>query len=131
MKYLIDTDVASEFAKNSSATLKKKMLANLGDWAISSITYHELWRGLMQTKSVRVEEFLTSFLKNVRVLDFGQSDARESGRVLAELVVAGKQIGDTDCLIAGQAIANQLILVTNNTKHHARVKGLQTENWMK
>jgi tRNA(fMet)-specific endonuclease VapC len=51
--------------------------------------------------------------------------------VLAELMSAGKQIGDADTLIAGQAIANQLIVVTNNTKHFSRVKGLRLENWMK
>ena len=111
MKYLIDTDIASNFAKNISPKLKK--------------------RGLMQTKSEKVEVFFTQFLSNVTVLDFDEGDARESGRILAELSAAGKHIGDADTLIAGQAIANQLILVTNNTKHFLRVKGLQLENWMK
>ena len=131
MKYLIDTDIASNFAKNTSTSLKLKMLENVNDWAISSVTYHELWRGLMQTSSEKVEEIVTSFLSNVRVIDFDEGDARESGRIHAELIKSGKQIGDSDTLIAGQAIANQLILVTNNTKHFLRVKGLQVENWMK
>lgn len=131
MKYLIDTDIASNFAKNSSTSLKLKMLENVNDWAISSVTYHELWRGLMQTNSEKVEEIVTSFLSNVRVIDFDEGDARESGRIHAELIKAGKQIGDSDTLIAGQAIANHLILVTNNTKHFLRVNGLQVENWMR
>jgi tRNA(fMet)-specific endonuclease VapC len=131
VKYLIDTDIASNFAKNTSTSLKLKMLENVNDWAISSVTYHELWRGLMQTESERVEQIVTSFLSNVRVIDFDEGDARESGRIHAELIKAGKLIGDSDTLIAGQAIANQLIIVTNNTKHFSRVKGLQVENWMK
>ena len=131
MKYLIDTDIASNFAKNTSTSLKLKMLENVNDWAISSVTYHELWRGLMQTSSEKVEEIVTSFLSNVRVIDFDEGDARESGRIHAELIKAGKQIGDADTLIAGQAIANQLTLVTNNMKHFLRVKGLKLENWMK
>ena len=131
MKYLIDTDIASNFAKNVSPKLKQKMIENLGEWAVSSVTYHELWRGLMQTKSEKVELFLTSFLANVTVLSFDEGDARESGRVLAQLMSAGKKIGDADTMIAGQAIANQLIIVTNNTKHFSRVEGLQLENWMK
>lgn len=131
MKYLIDTDIASNFAKNTSTSLKLKMLENVNDWAISSVTYHELWRGLMQTSSEKVEEIVTSFLSNVRVIDFDEGDARESGRIHAELIKSGKQIGDSDTLIAGQAIANQLTLVTNNTKHFLRVNGLQVENWMK
>ena len=131
MKYLIDTDIASNFAKNTSTSLKLKMLENVNDWAISSVTYHELWRGLMQAESERVEQIVTSFLSNVRVIDFDEGDARESGRIHAELIKAGKPIGDADTLIAGQAIANQLVIVTNNTKHFLRVKGLQVENWMK
>ena len=131
MRYLIDTDIASHFAKNSSPVLKQKMLENINDWVISSVTYHELWRGLMQTNSEKVESLVTSFLSNVRVIDFDEGDARESGRIHAELMKDGKQIGDADTLIAGQAIANQLIIVTNNTKHFLRVKGLQVENWMK
>jgi tRNA(fMet)-specific endonuclease VapC len=128
---LIDTDIASNFAKNTSASLKLRMLENVNDWAISSVTYHELWRGLMQTTSEKVEQIVTSFLSNVRVIDFDDADARESGRIHAELIKNGKQIGDADTLIAGQAMANQLTLVTNNTKHFLRVKGLQVENWMK
>lgn len=85
----------------------------------------------MQTKNPKVEMFVTNFLANVTVLNFDETDARESGRILAELTASGKKIGDADTLIAGQAIANQLILVTNNTKHYSRVKGLQLENWMK
>lgn len=131
MKYLIDTDIASNFAKNVSPKLKQKMIENLGEWAVASVTYHELWRGLMQTKSEKVELFLTSFLANVTVLSFDEGDARESGRVLAQLMSAGKKIGDADTMIAGQAIANQLIIVTNNTKHFSSVEGLQLENWMK
>ena len=131
MKYLIDTDIASNFAKNSSAKLKEKMLENMGDWAISSITYHELWRGLMQAKSERVEKYISNFLANVRVISFDDGDARESGRILAEHIAAGKHIGDGDTMIAGQALANRLTVITNNTKHFSRVNGLQVENWMK
>jgi tRNA(fMet)-specific endonuclease VapC len=107
------------------------MLENVNDWAISSVSYHELWRGLMQTDSQRVEQVVTSFLSNVRVINFDEGDARESGRIHAELIKAGKPIGDADTLIAGQAMANRLTLVTNNAKHFLRVKGLQVENWMK
>jgi len=36
---------------------------------------------------------------------------------------------DTDILISGIAIANDLVLVTNNEKHFQRVEGLQISNW--
>ena len=38
-------------------------------------------------------------------------------------------IGSMDMLIAGHAKAEDLILVTNNTKEFQRVAGLKLENW--
>ena len=38
-------------------------------------------------------------------------------------------IGPYDMLIAAQALANNLILVTNNTDEFSRVHGLRLEDW--
>lgn len=38
-------------------------------------------------------------------------------------------IGHNDILIAGTAIENDLILITNNTKHFSLIKGLEIDNW--
>jgi tRNA(fMet)-specific endonuclease VapC len=42
----------------------------------------------------------------------------------------GTPIGEFDTLIAAHALAARLTLVTNNTKHFARVTGLKTQNWI-
>ncbi|MGL5078460.1 MAG: type II toxin-antitoxin system VapC family toxin, partial [Waterburya sp.] len=41
----------------------------------------------------------------------------------------GTPIGAYDLLIAATALANELILVTSNTKEFSRVKHLVLENW--
>ena len=38
-------------------------------------------------------------------------------------------IGPYDILLAGQALARDLILVTNNIREFRRVKGLKLEDW--
>jgi tRNA(fMet)-specific endonuclease VapC len=38
---------------------------------------------------------------------------------------------DTDTLIAGIAMTSELQLITNNTDHFARIKGLEIANWTK
>jgi tRNA(fMet)-specific endonuclease VapC len=38
-------------------------------------------------------------------------------------------IGPYDILLAGQGLAAQLVVVTNNTAEFARVPGLSLENW--
>jgi tRNA(fMet)-specific endonuclease VapC len=52
-----------------------------------------------------------------------------AGRIRAELATSGTPIGPYDLQIAAIAMANNLILVTHNTKEFNRVNGLQIEDW--
>ena len=45
------------------------------------------------------------------------------------LAAAGTPIGPYDVLIAGQAIARGLTLITNNVREFRRVPALQLEDW--
>lgn len=130
MKYLLDTDIAS-YAINGNQKVLVKMKDNIGDWAISSLTYHELVRGLMNCKNSNKELLITEFLEDVAVADFSSADALETGRLSYILQKAGKPIGGHDTLIAGHAISLKTILVTNNEKHFSKAKELKVENWMK
>jgi tRNA(fMet)-specific endonuclease VapC len=60
---------------------------------------------------------------------FDDEDAREAGRVRAELELAGKPIGAYDVLIAGQARRRAATLVTSNVTEFTRVVGLKLEDW--
>ena len=50
--------------------------------------------------------------------------------IKAQLKQQGNLIMDADILIGSIALANKLILVTNNTKHFQRIPNLQLENWL-
>jgi tRNA(fMet)-specific endonuclease VapC len=72
----------------------------------------------------------TEFLAgNLEILDFSAADAQAAGNIRALLERAGKPIGAYDTLIAGQALARNLILVTANTREFARVPSLKLEDW--
>ena len=49
----------------------------------------------------------------------------------AELEAAGRSIGSTDFWIAAQALAEDALLVTDNTREFRRVPGLRLENWLR
>jgi tRNA(fMet)-specific endonuclease VapC len=51
------------------------------------------------------------------------------GHLKAELEAAGTPLADADLLIAATALEHGMALVTGNTKHFARIPGLQLENW--
>lgn len=63
------------------------------------------------------------------MLAFDRDAGDRFGGIAASLAAAGTPIGGFDTLIAAHALAAGLILVTNNSKHFARVKGLRTDNW--
>ncbi len=51
------------------------------------------------------------------------------GRIRALLAADGTPIGAYDLQIAAIALANNLTLVTHNTREFRRVEGLQIEDW--
>ena len=63
------------------------------------------------------------------VVDFNGEDARVAAEIRAILTAAGNLIGPYDILIAGQALARDLTLVTHNTREFSRVSGLRVEDW--
>ena len=46
------------------------------------------------------------------------------------LMKKGQPIGIMDVQIAAHALAENLILVTHNTRHFERIPGLKLEDWM-
>ncbi len=52
------------------------------------------------------------------------------GEVHTLLMSKGQPIGIMDVQIAAHALAENLILVTHNTRHFERIAGLKLEDWM-
>lgn len=89
---------------------------------------HELHFGAWNSK--RVEENLARLASlRFEVLDLSFRDAIAAARIRADLKRKGEPIGPYDLLIAGQAVARSLTLITRNTREFSRVDGLQFEDW--
>ena len=67
-------------------------------------------------------------MSQINIIDFSEKEAIESAKIRADLEKKGTPIGPIDVLIAGCAIANNLILVTRNTKEFQRVENLKLVN---
>ena len=134
MSYLLDTNVCIELINGPSPKVRARAAQAVRRGAAletSAIVAHELWYGV--AKSGRVAQNanrLAAFLaRAVTVLDYSERDAQAAGEIRADLERKGKRIGEYDTLIAGQAFARNLVLVTANTREYARVKGLVVEDW--
>jgi len=53
------------------------------------------------------------------------------GSIRTQLELAGTPIGGNDLIIAAQAVALDLVLVTDNEQEFSRVDGLRIENWLR
>ena len=82
------------------------------------------------SKSAKRDETLAAFeTLRIPVLDVSLDDARKAAEIRTALAATGTPIGPCDTLIAGQALAHNLVPVTRNTREFARVPGLAVENW--
>jgi len=129
MRYLLDANAVIALLNDTTSPIARRIRRyKPRDIGVSAVVIHELYYGAY--KSQRVE-------KNVArvdglqfpVLEFDQEDARQAGEIRAQLASKGTPIGPYDVLIAGQARARKLTLVTHNTTEFTRVAGLKVEDW--
>ena len=131
MKYMLDTNICIYAIKHKPEIVIKRFLAhNPDEMCISAITYGELMHGVEKSQSTEKNRIaLALFLAPITILEFGAEAAEEYGRIRADLEKKGTPIGSMDLLIAAHAKAEQLIIVTNNTREFKRVEGLPVEDW--
>jgi len=131
MKYLLDTNVCIRYLNGQSDKLRHRLESKMpGEIALCSIVKAELLYGVVKSaKPEKNLERLSYFLRGFQSLPFDDNSSEVYAKLRADLERAGKPIGPNDLLIAATAMANQLILVTHNTKEFGRVAGLSLEDW--
>jgi tRNA(fMet)-specific endonuclease VapC len=129
-KFMLDTDSVS-FALRGQGNVASRILEHKpSELCISSITLAELRFGADKRKSRKLHQLIDTFAESVTPLPFDADATAHFGRLAANLASRGTPIGGFDALIAGHAIAQKLVLVTNNAKHFGRVSRLRCENWL-
>jgi tRNA(fMet)-specific endonuclease VapC len=100
------------------------------DIIFCSVVKAELFFGAYRS-SRRVDNLrlLTILFQQFASLPFDDAAAEVYRRIRADLAARGTPIGPYDLMIAAIALANNLILVTHNTREFARVAGLILEDW--
>ena len=131
--YLFDTDVISNVFKKRPSPLLLDRLSTVDaeHQYISVITVAEIvWGAQKSSRPSYHLRNLESLMEQVAVLDFDLSAAYWAGRIRAKLESAGRRLAWADIQIAAIAKANDLTLITGNTKHFARITQLRVENWL-
>src|SRR5216684_7535109 len=134
MGYLLDTNACMALINRTAEPVRKRFskAVESGEqvW-VASVSLYELWYGVAKSAQTEANTLrLKMFVAGpVRVLEFGEEDARYAGEIRNTLERIGRPIGTYDLLIAGQALSRKLTLVTANAREFGQVKGLVWEDW--
>lgn len=128
--YLLDTDTIIYNLKGERS-VRRALREHMQDpMNISIITLMELLYGAYKSQHPNANlARLRAIEQSFEVLPTGQESADTFARLKSELERKGTRLDDFDLLIASCALAHNLILVSNNTRHFARIPGLRLESW--
>ena len=128
MKFLLDTNAVIALLTGRQKLVTAVHRHAPQDFGIPAVGMHELvfgiYRGRHQARNLAALASL-----QFPVVEFDREDARQAGEIRAALAATGTSIGPHDVLIAGQARARDLVLVTRNVGEFSRVSGLRVEDW--
>ena len=132
--YLFDTDVITNILKKRPSPTLLARLESLPQQHqfITTITISEIVYGAYKSNRPRfhlqnLEEIL---LPRVNVIGLDLKAGWICGRLRARLEKEGRLLPLADLEIAAIAMANDLCLVSGNTRHFSRIPGLRLENWL-
>lgn len=136
--YLLDTNIISEIRQMRPEPSVLQLFMERKNYSvISSITWAESLNGLKRLPEGRKKEALSSYYYEIikeqfQILGFDGSAAEVYSSLYPKLEGLGRVPQEFDLQIASIAIANNLILVTRNTKDFesiCQVSSLMLENW--
>jgi tRNA(fMet)-specific endonuclease VapC len=129
--HLLDTNAVIALLGRKSETLAERIMeSDEGSIGLSAIVAYELYFGAYKSAKVSFNlETLRLVMADFPLVGFEREDAQLSGGIRADLAAKGTPIGPYDVLIAGQAKARDLIMITNNVAEFFRVDGLRVTDW--
>ena len=128
---LIDTDILSLFFRNDLTVIEhfREYLQEHVGMYISILTFYEILSGLKHRDALKQLDMFCEFVKNNTILPLTEKSVEISSDIYAALRKTGNQLDDIDILIAGVALAHDLVLVTHNVHYFNRIEDLEVIDW--
>lgn len=131
MRYLLDTNVCIRYLQGRLPAIRDAIHNHEPQsMVICAVVRAELFYGAMKS------DYPTATLAKQRCfidrfpsMPFGDEAALIFGQIRANLQLQGLPIGPYDVQIAAIALANDLTLVTHNTREFSRIQGLRLVDW--
>jgi len=130
IRYLLDTNIASHIMRKDMPGLLKKIAhIPMTRTAISVISQAELLYGVAKCgHPSKLSGMVRAFLEQTEILPWTEEDADTYAELRTACEARGVTLAAMDMMIAAQAKATGLILVSRD-KAFARIEGLEVEDW--
>ena len=132
VRYLLDTNTASYVIKGNFPRVRARLLkVPMAEVGISVVTEAELRFGVARRpEATTLKRVVEEFLLRVESLPWNSEAAEHYAQIRAALEKGGEPMGNLDLMIAAQAVAADVVLVTRDHVFR-RVEGLRVEDWSK
>lgn len=133
MKYLLDTNTVSELMRGNPTAVARLQECARADVVLPQPVIAEVEVGLALLPKGKRKTLLSQrwTVLNTELLRVAWTDSVSEAfaRIKISLHKKGELVEDFDVAIAAHALAWDLCLVSNNTRHRGRVRGLRLEDW--
>ena len=131
MIYLLDTNTCIGYLNRRNSAIYQHLVAvSADDVCICDVVKFELYYGAYKSsQTAKNLESLSNFFGDLASLPFDSQAAKICGQIRVTLQAAGTPIGAYDLQIGAIALANNLTLVTHNTREFSRIPDLKLEDW--
>ncbi len=135
--YLLDTDTYSNLLRRNPVVLRRVSQTPPGSVCLCAVTPEEMLRARLdaihQARAKQEQrlpvtyDYLMDLVRELNRVSILRYDD-DAVQIFRAFPAAVKRAGSQDCRIAAVALANNLTVITSNTRHFAQI-GVATEDW--
>ena len=133
MKFVLDTNVVSLAMAGDPSVIERMFSLARTDVLVPRPVIAEIEYGIARLRDhgrrERLLGRLDRFLENASGVSWTHDVSRAFGVAKADLEARGQRVEDFDVAIAAHSLALDAVLVSDNTTHLGRIRGLRLENW--
>lgn len=127
--YIIDSDTLISLVRGQHGVQQKMVHVGLSQCKVSEISLAELYVGAYKRNDIKGMGQANYIAQTFEIIPISPH-LEDYAKLRAGLERQGCKLDSMDLFIAASALAEDLTLVTHNTKHFSRVPGLKLEDWI-
>lgn len=135
-QYLLDTNICAFLMRGKFGVSDHLLQVGIDNCHISEITLAELLYGAENSdyreRNMRLLQALTKAIDIIPIREAIPFYASEKARLRRSGTPIGTEQngGNLDLFIGATAVTYGMVMVTENTPHFRRIKGIELENWV-